>query len=144
MSEEGSVSQCLELLGLQEFGSVLAKNGFDRLHDILRLDDDDFAMLISDEEIKAKYKTALHQDPRLVEIWLNSLGLGQYNDQLQAAGFISLTRISGLSLQSLESVNFNLPGHKKRLFKEAQSLLEHRTVMAEGAWEEHEQFRGGS
>lgn len=55
------MSQCLELLGLQEFGTELVNRGFDRLHDILRLDDDDFAMLISDEEIKAKYKTALHQ-----------------------------------------------------------------------------------
>lgn len=55
------MSHCLGLLGLQEFGAQLVNHGFDRLHDILRLDDDDFAMLISDEEIKAKCKTALHQ-----------------------------------------------------------------------------------
>lgn len=55
------MSHCLGLLGLQEFGAQLVNHGFDRLHDILSLDDDDFAMLISDEEIKAKYKTALHQ-----------------------------------------------------------------------------------
>lgn len=55
-----------------------------------------------------------------MKIWLNSLGLGQYYDQLQAAGFTSLARCSGLSLQSLDSVNFNLPGHKKRLFREGK------------------------
>lgn len=61
MSEEGSVSQCLEMLGLQEFAPQLMDQGFDRLHDILSLDEDDFAMLIRDEEVKARYKTALQQ-----------------------------------------------------------------------------------
>lgn len=61
MSEKGTVSQCLELLGLQEFASQLEDLGFDRLYDILCLDDDDFAKLICDEEIKARYKTALQQ-----------------------------------------------------------------------------------
>ena len=61
MSEEGSVSQCLELLGLQEFAPQLMDQGFDRLHDILSLDEDDFAMLIRDEEVKTRYKTALQQ-----------------------------------------------------------------------------------
>ncbi|KAJ7357639.1 hypothetical protein OS493_023770 [Desmophyllum pertusum] len=143
MSKEGSVSQCLESLGLQEFTARLMDHGFDRLCDILCLDDDDLAMLIPDELTKAKYKTALHQDPILVKLWLDSLGLGQYYDQLQASGFTSLAQCSGLSLQSLDSVRFNLPGHKKRLFREAQSLLGYGKVMAEGAWEEHEQLRGG-
>ena len=61
MSEEGSVSQCLELLGLQEFGAELVNLGFDRLNDILCLDEEDFAKLTSDEDVKAKYRTALHQ-----------------------------------------------------------------------------------
>lgn len=55
------MSQCLELLGLQEFGAELVNLGFDRLYDILRLDEEDFAKLTSDENIKAKYKTALQQ-----------------------------------------------------------------------------------
>ena len=61
MSEKGTVSQCLELLGLQEVAPQLVDLGLDRLHDILCLDEDDFAKLICDEEIKAKYKTALQQ-----------------------------------------------------------------------------------
>lgn len=61
MSEEGSVSQCLEMLGLQEFAPQLMDQGFDRLHDILSLDEDDFAMLIRDEEVQTRYKTALQQ-----------------------------------------------------------------------------------
>lgn len=61
-------------------------------------------------------------DPILVKLWLDSLGLGQYYDQLQASGFTSLAQCSGLSLQSLDSVRFNLPGHKKRLFREGESL----------------------
>lgn len=55
------MSQCLESLGLQEFTARLMDHGFDRLCDILCLDDDDLAMLIPDELTKAKYKTALHQ-----------------------------------------------------------------------------------
>ena len=65
----------------------------------------------------------LLSDPRLVKIWLNSLGLGQYNDELQASGFTSLARCSGLSLQALDSVNFNLLGHKKRLFKAGMTCV---------------------
>lgn len=61
MSEKGTVSQCLELLGLQEFAPQLEDLGFDRLQDILCLDEDDFAKLICDEEIKTRYKTALQQ-----------------------------------------------------------------------------------
>lgn len=61
MSEEGSVSQCLEMLGLQEFAPQLMDQGYDRLHDILSLDEDDFAMLIRDEEVQTRYKTALQQ-----------------------------------------------------------------------------------
>lgn len=61
MSEESTVCQCLELLGLQEFAVQLVDLGFDRLHDILCLDEDDFAKLICDEEIKTRYKTALQQ-----------------------------------------------------------------------------------
>lgn len=55
------MSQCLELLSLQEFAPQLMDHGFDRLHDILCLDQDDFAMLIRDEEMKTRYKTALQQ-----------------------------------------------------------------------------------
>ena len=56
------MSQCLELLGLQEFATQLEDHGFDRLNDILCLDDKDFALLlIPDEEIKTRYKTALQQ-----------------------------------------------------------------------------------
>lgn len=55
------MSQCLELLGLQEFATQLEDHGFDRLHDILGLDDNDFAILIPDGEIKTRYKTALQQ-----------------------------------------------------------------------------------
>ena len=61
MSEKGTVSQCLELLGLQEFAPQLEDLGFDRLQDILCLDEDDFAKLICDEEIKTRYKTAQQQ-----------------------------------------------------------------------------------
>jgi len=61
MSEEASVSQCFELLGLQEFAHQLMDHGFDQLHDVLCLDEDDFAMLIDDEEIKTRYKTALQE-----------------------------------------------------------------------------------
>ena len=61
MSEKGGVSQCLKLLGLQEFAPQLMDHGFDQLHDILCLDEEDFAMLIRDEEISTRYKTALQQ-----------------------------------------------------------------------------------
>lgn len=53
-----------------------------------------------------------------MKIWLDSLGLGQYYEQFQASGLTSLARCSGLSLRSLDGVNFNLPGHKKRVFRE--------------------------
>ena len=53
-----------------------------------------------------------------MKIWLDSLGLGQYYEQFQASGLTNLDRCSGLSLRSLDGVNFNLPGHKKRVFRE--------------------------
>lgn len=53
--------QYLESIGLQDFCVQLENHGFDRLNDILCLDDDDLAMLIPDEESKTKYKTALRQ-----------------------------------------------------------------------------------
>ena len=61
MSEEGSVSQCLESLGLQEFVSRFLERGFDRMRDILCLDDEDLTMLVPDEKLQANYKTALHK-----------------------------------------------------------------------------------
>ncbi|CAH3125948.1 unnamed protein product [Pocillopora meandrina] len=143
MSLEGSMRHYLESVGLREICLQLEGHGFNQLSDILSMDDDDLAAVIPDDESKKKFKTILHQDARLMKIWLDSLGLGQYYEQFQASGLTSLARCSGLSLRSLDGVNFNLPGHKKRVFREAQSLLGYGTVMAEGAWEEHEQLRGG-
>ncbi|XP_022807591.1 uncharacterized protein LOC111344613 [Stylophora pistillata] len=143
MSLEGSMRNYLESVGLREICLKMESHGFNQISDILSMDDEDLAVAIPDEESKMKFKTVLHQDVRLVKIWLDSLGLGQYYDQFQASGLKSLARCSGLSLRSLDSVVFNLPGHKKRVFREAQSLLGYGTVVAEGAWEEHEQLRGG-
>ena len=61
MSEEGGVSQFLEYLGLQEFISRFKEHGFDRVRDVLCLDDEDLAMLIPDEMQQASYITALHK-----------------------------------------------------------------------------------
>ena len=71
-----------------------------------------------------------------MKIWLNSLGLGQYYDQLKASGFTSLARCSALSLQALESVDFNLPGHKKRLFKAGMTCAHLR--MKDLNWQSHQ------
>lgn len=71
-----------------------------------------------------------------MKIWLNSLGLGQYYDQLQASGFTSLARCSALSLQALESVDFNLPGHKKRLFKAGMTCAQLR--IKDLSWQSHQ------
>lgn len=61
MSEQGSVSQFLEYLGLQDFISRFLEHGFDRVCDVLCLDDEDLAILIPDEKKQVSYITALHK-----------------------------------------------------------------------------------
>ena len=59
-------------------------------------------------------------DPQVVKAWLHSLGLEQYFDQFLASGVTDLAQCSRLSPQSLDSMHINLPGHKKRLFREGE------------------------
>lgn len=49
MSREGSVSQFLESLGLQEFAPGFIKHGFDRVQDLFCLDNQDAALVIPDD-----------------------------------------------------------------------------------------------
>ncbi|XP_029182756.2 uncharacterized protein LOC114950779 isoform X2 [Acropora millepora] len=144
MSLEGSVSQFLESLGLHEFTPSFMKHGFDRVQDVLCLDDQDLALVIPDEKKRGNFIKTLRKDPQSVKAWLHSLGLDQYYDLLQASGFTNLAQCSRLSMQSLHEMQNVLPGHKKRLFNSALRLLESRlNVMAEGIWEKHAQLRGG-
>ncbi|XP_068701385.1 ankyrin repeat and SAM domain-containing protein 1A-like [Montipora capricornis] len=143
MSREGSVSQFLESLGLQEFAPGFIKHGFDRVQDLFCLDNQDAALVIPDDRKREFFIRTLRKDPQSVKVWLQSVGLDQYYDQFQASGFTNLAQCSNLSLQSLHALRVNLPGHKKRLFREAQGLLGSLKVMAEGAWEEHAQLSGG-
>ncbi|XP_015770291.1 PREDICTED: ankyrin repeat and SAM domain-containing protein 1A-like isoform X2 [Acropora digitifera] len=119
MSLEGSVSQFLESLGLQEFTPSFMKHGFDRVQDVLCLDDQDLALVIPDEKKRGNFIKTLRKDPQSVKAWLHSLGLDQYYDLLQASGFTNLAQCSRLSMQSLHEMQNVLPGHKKRLFNSA-------------------------
>ena len=62
----------------------------------------------------------------MVKAWLHSLGLEQYFDQFLAAGMTDLAQCSRLSPQSLGSMHINLPGHKKRLFREGERAWLHQ------------------
>ena len=57
-------------------------------------------------------------DPELVKMWLHSMGLEQYFNQFQASGFTSLVHCAKMSLQSLADMGIDLPGHKRRLYRE--------------------------
>lgn len=67
MSQEVSISQVLESLGLQELLSGFMERGFDRVCDILCLDQEDLAMLIPDEKQQASFMTALQQGKSLLQ-----------------------------------------------------------------------------
>lgn len=56
--------QVLETLGLQEFVSRFIERGFNRVHDVFCLDDEDLAMLIPDEKKQANYIASLHKGIR--------------------------------------------------------------------------------
>ena len=51
-------------------------------------------------------------------MWLHSLGLEQYFNQFQASGFTSLALCAEVTLQSLTDMGIDLPGHKRRLYRE--------------------------
>ena len=60
-SEEGSVSQLLKQLGLQDFSSRFSGRGYDRVCDILYLENEDLTSLIQDEKLQSCYRAALQK-----------------------------------------------------------------------------------
>lgn len=60
-SEEGSVRQLLKQLGLQDFSSSFCGCGYDRVCDILYLENEDLITLIHDEKLQSSYRAALQK-----------------------------------------------------------------------------------
>lgn len=60
-SEEGRVSQLLKQLGLQDFSSRFSERGYDRVCDILYLENEDLTSIIHDEKLQSSYRAALQK-----------------------------------------------------------------------------------
>lgn len=55
------MSQFLESLGLHEFTPSFMKHGFDRVQDVLCLDDQDLALVIPDEKKRGNFIKTLRK-----------------------------------------------------------------------------------
>ena len=55
------MSQFLESLGLHEFTPRFMKHGFDRVQDVLCLDDQDLVLVIPDEKKRGNFITTLRK-----------------------------------------------------------------------------------
>ncbi|XP_020917830.1 uncharacterized protein LOC110255115 isoform X1 [Exaiptasia diaphana] len=135
-----------DCLGMSHMCNRFLSLGYDQLQDVIYLKKDQIESLIVNPGESTKFLRRLYEERKVVSLWLQELGLRNYQEALFSCGLTSLKSFIGVTVQSVEISGITNCVHQRRLLRAVQILAESfisRDAVGIGEWSAHGQAKGG-